>query len=77
MLTQTLIAAGKETTYFRQEDGETSLTYKLAIDKIDEVNHYIRASHPERYWNDSDPGYQHLTSTWEAARAVRKAKNVD
>lgn len=77
MLTQMLIGAAKEAKYFREEDGESSPTYKAAIDKIDEINHYIRASNPERFWQDNDPEYSKLTSQWEAHRAVTKAKNAD
>jgi hypothetical protein len=77
MLTQMLITAAKEAKYFRQEDGESSPTYKAAIDKIDEINHYIRASNPEKYWQDTDSDYRLLTSKWAAHRAVTKARNAD
>ncbi len=77
MLVQMLINAAKEAKYFRQEDGEASTSYKLAVDKIDEINTYIRASNPDKYWQDTDPKYRELTSKWAADRAVRKARNAD
>jgi hypothetical protein len=77
MLTQMLITAAKEAKYYREEDGESSPTYKESIDKIDEINHYIRATNPEKYWQDTDPDYRKLTSQWEAHRAVAKARNAD
>ena len=77
MLVQMLINAAKEAKYFREEDGESSTTYKEAIDKIDEINLYIRASSPEKYWQDNDPKYRVLTSKWAAHRAVTKARNAD
>lgn len=77
MLTQMLITAGKEAQFCRQEDGETSTSYKVAMDKIDEINHYIRASNPDKFWKDTDPEYRKLTSKWEADRAIRQAKNAD
>lgn len=76
MLTQMLIAAGKESIYRREEDGENSTSHKEALDKIDEINGYIRASNPEKYWQANDPAYRQLTSKWDADRAVRKAKNA-
>ena len=74
MLTQMLINAGKEATYCRKEDGENSVSYKNAIDKIDEINHYIRASSPEKFWQDGDPEYMKLTSRWDAKRAIARAQ---
>ena len=88
MLTQMLIAAGKEAKFARQEDGETSTAYKLAIDKIDEINIYIRASNPEKFWQEDDPEYQKLQRQWAvhrapllaqmaAERAIKAAKRAD
>ena len=76
MLTQMLIAAGKESIYRREEDGENSTSHQEALDKIDEINGFIRASDVKKYWQPNDPEYRKLTSKWDADRAVRKAKNA-
>ena len=76
MLTQMLIAAGKESIYRREEDGENSTSHQEALDKIDEINGFIRASDVQKYWQPHDPEYRKLTSKWDADRAVRKAKNA-
>ena len=73
MLTQMLINASKEARYFRQEDGESSATYKMAIDKIDEINTYIRASNPEKFWVDGSKEYRKLTDKWQAMRETHEA----
>lgn len=76
MLTQMLIEAGKHSIFCREEDGENSTSHKEALDKIDEINGYIRASDVKKYWQPNDPEYRKLTSKWDADRAVRKAKNA-
>jgi hypothetical protein len=76
MLIQMLIDAGKHSIFCREEDGENSVLHREALDKIDEINTYIRASNPEKYWQPNDPEYRKLTSKWDADRAVRKAKNA-
>ena len=55
MLTQMLTAAGKEAIYRREEDGENSTSHKEALDKIDEINGFIRASDVQKYWQPNDP----------------------
>lgn len=76
MLTQMLIQAGKEAIYRREEDGENSTSHKEALDKIDEINGFIRSSDIKKYWQPNDPEYRKLTSKWDADRAVRKARNA-
>lgn len=76
MLTQMLIAAGKESIFRRNEDGENSTSHQEALNKIDEINGFIRASDVKKYWQPNDPEYRKLTSKWDADRAVRKARNA-